>query len=267
MNEHPQPEDFDLYALGVLDAEERQAIELHLKRCGECAQRLAESRGRIATLALTVPSETPPTGVKRQLMARVRESASAERSAALQSPAKTPRESGRWLPILWSKSAAAWAFAAVFAAIAIFFAVTSYRLSGTVENYRAEEASQHAAVSRANAILDLLNAKNTLGVTLTALPEKPQPTGRVLYHPKYGLLFYAQNLPSAPAHRVYQLWLVPVKGNPISAGVFEPDAKGVASIVLPPLPKGVAAKAFAVTIEPQGGVPQPTGPKVLVGAT
>ena len=31
------------------------------------------------------------------------------------------------------------------------------------------------------------------------------------------------------------------------------------------VPPGMVAKAFAVTLEPQGGMPQPTGPKVLVG--
>jgi anti-sigma-K factor RskA len=31
------------------------------------------------------------------------------------------------------------------------------------------------------------------------------------------------------------------------------------------LPQGMAAKAFAVTLEPAGGMPQPTGPMVLVG--
>jgi anti-sigma-K factor RskA len=32
------------------------------------------------------------------------------------------------------------------------------------------------------------------------------------------------------------------------------------------IPPGVLPKAFAVTLEPAGGKPQPTGPKVLVGA-
>ncbi len=31
------------------------------------------------------------------------------------------------------------------------------------------------------------------------------------------------------------------------------------------LPAGTAPKAFAVSLEPAGGVPQPTGPMVLVG--
>lgn len=255
MNEHPQFEDFDLYALGALDPSERREIELHLKDCGKCAQRLAQARSRIAMLALTLPSEAPSPRAKQQLMARVKAEPNAK------SPAAPPKKAASW----W-KPATAWSIAALCAAVAIFFAVTSYRLSGTVDRYRAQAASQRAAVQQANAVLDLLNAKNTVGVTLTALPQKPQPIGRVLYHPDYGLLFYAQNLPAAPANRVYQLWLVPAQGKPISAGVFQPDSKGVASIVLPLLPKGVAAKAFAVTIEPQGGVPQPTGAKVLVGA-
>jgi len=33
------------------------------------------------------------------------------------------------------------------------------------------------------------------------------------------------------------------------------------------VPLNSEAKAFAVTIEPAGGVPQPTGPKVLLGTS
>jgi len=32
------------------------------------------------------------------------------------------------------------------------------------------------------------------------------------------------------------------------------------------VPANTRAKAFAVTVEPLGGTPQPTGPKVLLGA-
>jgi anti-sigma-K factor RskA len=60
------------------------------------------------------------------------------------------------------------------------------------------------------------------------------------------------------------LWLIPGQGNSISAGIFDVDTKGNGS-VLPPLPSGLTAKAFAVTIEPRGGVPKPTGKKVLFG--
>jgi anti-sigma-K factor RskA len=37
-------------------------------------------------------------------------------------------------------------------------------------------------------------------------------------------------------------------------------------VVLPPLPKGVEAKAFGVTVEDEGGATTPTLPIILVGA-
>ena len=102
-------------------------------------------------------------------------------------------------------------------------------------------------------------------VALVAAGAPNLPQGKAFYHPSKGLVFYPANLPALPSNQTYQLWLVPGQGSPISAGVFDVDTKGNGSVLLPSLPFGLAAKAFAVTIEPRGGVPQPTGKKVLFG--
>ena len=61
--------------------------------------------------------------------------------------------------------------------------------------------------------------------------------------------------------------MIPADGKaPIPAGLFRPDAAGNASVVLPPLPRGVPAKAFGVTIEKAEGSATPTAPIILVGA-
>ena len=75
---------------------------------------------------------------------------------------------------------------------------------------------------------------------------------------------YDGALAPAPAAKSYELWLVPATGNPISAGVFNP-VSGQTDHWTMKLPQGIAPKAFAVTLEPAGGKPQPTGPMVLVG--
>jgi anti-sigma factor RsiW len=60
MNGHPtRPEDFDLYALGVLEGEEKAAFEAHVPACAACAEKLAEARGRIALLAFAAPRVAP----------------------------------------------------------------------------------------------------------------------------------------------------------------------------------------------------------------
>ena len=41
MHDHPQyAEDIDLYALGVLEGEEKQALESHLTACDDCQRKL-----------------------------------------------------------------------------------------------------------------------------------------------------------------------------------------------------------------------------------
>ncbi len=72
MNGHPtREEDFDLYALGALEGEEKRAIESHLAGCVSCAQKLAEAQGRVALLALTAPPVAPSAAVKQRLLDQV----------------------------------------------------------------------------------------------------------------------------------------------------------------------------------------------------
>src|SRR5262245_8114259 len=79
MNGHPtREEDFDLYALGALEGDERQEIEQHLSVCVDCARKLAEAKGRVATLALATPPVMPSAAGKARLMARVQADAAQE---------------------------------------------------------------------------------------------------------------------------------------------------------------------------------------------
>ena len=258
MIEHPQfDEDFDLHALGALDREEALEIESHVKNCARCASKLAEARGRIALLAGVAPSEEPPLRVKQRLMARVGEASTPELKIQ-----KKLRPTAIWL-----RPAIGWAVACAALVAAFVLGFGNYRLSRQIGKLKARVEAQQSTETRARAVLALLTAPSTQKITLTAAAEKPRPEGRVYYQANHGMLFYAEDLPLPPPGRTYQLWLVPTAGAPVSAGVFQPDKEGYASIVLPDLPPDTIAKAFAVTVEPAGGVPQPTGPKVLIGAS
>ena len=107
-------------------------------------------------------------------------------------------------------------------------------------------------------------------VTLTTKGAPPAlPQGKATYVANKGsLIFLASNLEPLQPAKTYELWLIPAAAgqNPIPAGTFHPDEHGNASVILPPLPKGVEAKAFGVTIEDEGGAATPTLPIILVGA-
>src|SRR6266566_9468570 len=65
---------------------------------------------------------------------------------------------------------------------------------------------------------------------------------------------------------VQQLWFVPVSGNPVGAVVFNTATDGSAEKEIDVPEAVVALKAAAVTTEPAGGLPQPSGPFALLGA-
>ena len=90
-----------------------------------------------------------------------------------------------------------------------------------------------------------------------------RPKGRVFVSPGNGVAFIGAGLPRIDSDKTFEVWVVPAKGNPVPAGVFEsqPDATAV---FVRPGPVDDAA-AIQVTVEPEGGSPQPTNtPFILV---
>lgn len=76
--------------------------------------------------------------------------------------------------------------------------------------------------------------------------------------------FYANNLPALPAGKTYQLWVITDK--PVNAGVFSLDHGRKGRMMLQNVPEVGKIKKFAVSLEPDGGRPQPTGSIYLAGA-
>ena len=72
----------------------------------------------------------------------------------------------------------------------------------------------------------------------------------------------------AVAGKTYQLWLITDRKKMISVGVFAvKDAQGeVVNPKVPAIPPDSGAVQFAaVTVEPDGGMPQPTSAPVMTG--
>lgn len=163
----------------------------------------------------------------------------------------------------------------VFAVAAVMFATLAgwlwMRDQRDLQQIRALESQLQIAQSQsmeiAHAAADenqMLGAPGTIHVALTRQPGAPAGRAGVLYNARLGVVLAVGQIAPAPVDKSYQLWLVPAQGAPVSLGVFSAAEQKMQ--VTAHVPPGLEAKAFAVTVEPQGGRPQPTGPKVLVGA-
>jgi anti-sigma-K factor RskA len=87
----------------------------------------------------------------------------------------------------------------------------------------------------------------------------------MMWHEKAGGILVAAGLPEAPAGKTYQLWAIAGGNAPVSAGVFSVDPSGAGSLTVRPLPGVSTVSAFAVTLEPAGGLPAPSGEMYLLG--
>jgi len=79
-------------------------------------------------------------------------------------------------------------------------------------------------------------------------------------------MFYQTGLPNLAAGRIYQIWLIRDKGEPVvSGGLFTADSRGATQSEYNEANLTAGLRAVAVTEEPSGGSKLPTGHKLLIG--
>jgi anti-sigma-K factor RskA len=243
------------YALGALDADERSEFERHLATgCDQCQAMLRESAETLAALAAQLPPAIPPPDVRPALLRRI------EADAVRRQPAVRPPR--RWLAS-WAATAAA---AMVIGGLAVgLLLVGRYeaRLTRLAQEIAAERARLEQVLGEqagAQAILALLRDPATRLVALQGAGPTPGAVARVLWNEQAGGWAIVAKLPPARPGTIYELWTFS-GGRPSPAGIFDVDAAGSA------MHRFAAAdgpvEGFAVTLEPAGGVPAPTGPIVL----
>jgi anti-sigma-K factor RskA len=260
MNGHPtREEDFDLYALGALEGEEKQAIESHIATCGSCASKLAEARGRVSLLAFAAPRTEPSPAVKERLLRQLHEVSEGRASIpAKAEPERATGYFGKWWTAVLAPAAVALAIAS------IFLWVENRRLDEQIAGLHTAMQEQQKQLDYARNVAHLFEARDTITVSLAPMPGMVHGAVKVMYNEKMGVLMYDGWIEPPPEDKSYQLWVVPMEGNPISVGVFNPATSDSAHW-LTKIPEGVPAKAFAITLEPAGGAAAPSGPQVLAG--
>jgi len=246
------------YALGALDTEDRARFEALLD-AGD-----ADARAALRDFEATVrdvvaeTAEVPPPAVKAALMARIDGESRSRAEVILSVPRAAAQGRSRWTVALVG------AIAAGIAAIAVGLVVSTV-YDRRIDQLGQQQVELQQELARQQELVAILQDPATRTVALAGLPAAPSARGRMLWHAKAGGLLVAQGLPPAPPGKAYELWAISGKEAPVPAGVFTVDARGVGSIRVAPVAGGAEPDTFAVTLEPAGGVPAPTGSMYLVG--
>ena len=121
----------------------------------------------------------------------------------------------------------------------------------------------HTAGTTQDELATLLRIPNVKAVSLTGSDMAKRAAGFLLYDSQTQKVWlYSLNLPENPTGTTYQLWAIYDK--PVSVGTFHLDIGETAHLLVKKVPSFTDAKTFAVSLEPSGGRPQPTGPMYLL---
>jgi len=256
-----------LHALGMPLGEEGAELFDHLRDgCAICDQLFVDLREAATALAVEAPLVRPRPELRQKIHAALDVSGGPYGSPIPLRPSRVeapPPASGRAIRILVGLAAAL---------VLFFLATDDLRLRRQREELQSQTAQLSEHLDSARRDLARNNLRNVVlesdDVKMLFLGgQGPQPNARAKVFwsekAKRGILVAGNLAPLEPGKQ-YELWVF-AQGKPVPAGVFDVDRDGRALMESPDLSVIASAQNFAVTIEPRGGVPAPTGPIVLVG--
>jgi anti-sigma-K factor RskA len=264
---HIAEEDLIQYALGTLKEGQLSQFTAHISLCNTCRTDLARIQVELAAYAAVQPATELPEGAKDRFLRRLTSDKTQESILHKRSKSQLyylTKSFQNWIesPIPFRILSGALAAGLLYLAYDDLSHIHQLRqLQPELKRFEKESADFAE-------LKEFLRGTNTQQVSLR---EKPllmkTPEGHALYSAASGrLIFTASNMPSPPAGKAYELWVLPAAGGaPIPAGVFTPDIEGSAAVIFPEIPANVQASGFGVTVEDAAGASAPTSPIVLSG--
>ncbi len=237
------------YVVGALTASEAQDFERHLIECSACAEEVMDARAIASALSTTVAVK-PPARLRASVLASITHTPQEQIATVTALPrsetAAVDRSSRR------SRATSLLAAAAVVAAVG--FGGWAVQLGQDATD--SQQAADVALSQRAK-LTSLLTAADVQTVSGRFI-SSDDPGAVVMSEERQMAVLVATGLPKLPEGKVYEAWTV--KGDPAPAGIFTSDESDT---VVELSDAAFDADSIAVTIEPAGGSPKPTGDAVF----
>jgi hypothetical protein len=264
---HIPEEELIQYALGNLRETQLSTMTAHVSLCNICRDELGQIMVDLAAYASVQPMSEVPVGARERFMTRLSsDSARASRLVKMRDKSRVylmGKAFKHWLETPMPLKILSGALAAAL----VFFAYDDLGHIHQIRQLLPEMKRFEAEVTNLRELRSFLQGTHTQQVTLHTKPAlSKEPEGHAIYSASSGkLVFTVSNMPLPPQGKKYELWVLPVKGAPVPAGMFIPDLQGNAAVIFPEIPPNVQAGGFGVTVEDEAGASAPTSPIVLSG--
>jgi anti-sigma-K factor RskA len=271
-----------LYVLGALDGEELHTFERYTEaNRARCATELAEFQAVADQIARAAPPVRPPATVWQQIRAEI--DARSEKREPFQLSALLMR----WIP---------WATTTALATLVVYLSNqlgdkqnSLAALNRRIEALQTDKmelirdtnelrqklnrqdlqvASLEHKVEQQSSSLALLMDPAIRVAQMTDPKGETKAVAKVYWHDtrRTGLVVVSHLAPVLEGEdKCLELWAIKDGEAPVPAGIFWTDESGHGVVEIRLARQLASIDKFAVTIEPTGGVPAPTGPMVLLG--
>lgn len=283
------------FALDALSDEEQAEFEAHLEECEACREEVAEMRATLGALGAAY-EEAPPAGLRNRVLAQIDQTpqdtsreratqdvplepraqsadegatpdlaayrAEHESAAAPDTPLRDEpadqRNEGTGGPVdqLTARRATAPWWNGMLATAAAIVAVLLVGVSLLVANLNERIDELETATSDMAEMLAAPDAQ-----TLAAQGPEGSFARVILSASRGEAMFLADGMDPAPQEHTYELWVIDDEGaHP--AGLFDVDDSGrVTQLLSGDMER---AAAIGVTVEPEGGSPEPTTEPIML---
>ncbi len=262
------------YVLNSLDENDRQEFEQMLSDATDEERTLYQQMASVANqLAFTIEESEPPEGLKELLMTQIRtDSENVEESSQESASSIQDGSDDKDKNFNWPAFAAAASFALLIVCLSLIF--YSFNLSSkisqqgsVIEQQETQITELQNEVQQKEEMLTILESREVDMVVMSGMEVNPAGYGKIIWDSeKQQALLQVSNLPNVPDDKDYQLWIIR-NNKPVSAGVFAVHDQTDRFFKIEQMADvdEQSMNAFAVTMEPKGGMPQPTGDMYLMG--
>jgi anti-sigma-K factor RskA len=277
------------YALDALNDEEKELVEAYLKEHPEARQQVEEMGNAVSALPYAVPPVDPSPRSKEALMRRV----AADQRAASTTRHQPSRPRGMRLGNIFQAFSMGAAIVAIVWAVILNTQLAQLRnevstlrkavvpqansleqinqLRDEVSTLRKVVVAQANSLEQINQFVDQINAKlpqeipsAVLTVSLKGTDIQPRAQGQLIVDPNSeSAVLVIAGLDQLEAGKTYQVWLID-GGTPVSAGLLTVDENGQGVFIVTSEAAIGSFNALGISIEPEGGSPQPTGDIVVL---
>jgi anti-sigma-K factor RskA len=239
------------YHLGQLSDAEAEEVRLALEESAECRERLEEVSRLLDLVPLSAPRADPPAELRARVLAR---------ATAVEDRVPRPTTDREDQPPVARSVGRFRRFAPLLAAAVLLIVVVT-PLTASYLELREENRRLEAEIR----VLDAGDREELRVAAVEGTDRASDARGTVVLDPSTGeLAFAAYDLPSPPNGHAYHAWLIGTAGAQ-DLGEMEPDAGGDVSMTGQTPDPQASYETLEVTVEPEGGAPEKTGPIYLQG--